>query len=87
MKLCSTCGTERDDDVDYCPHCGNHAHCWLPTKAEIAAACEQIQGKWGKVKELARRAENNGVASEAHYEIPRVHEPGAGRKRRRGGER
>ena len=86
MNLCNCCGTIRDDQVERCPHCGDWADCLIASQEQIAEGCERIQSGWSKVLELSRRAENEGRAREKHYEIPRVHEPQRGRKRRKGGE-
>ena len=51
---CRRCGLPRVDPKQQCPICFAKAGVYMPTPAEIAAACQEIQATWNETTRLTR---------------------------------
>ena len=65
MRSCNSCARMRPDDVEECPYCHNHANCYVPDLAEIAAGCLRVQSTWTPNQEAAHRQIRNPEAEVA----------------------
>jgi len=56
MLTCDTCGADRWDDQESCPHCGNRSAWYKPGPIQIRTECLRIQAGWSQEQEQQRRS-------------------------------